>query len=430
MVVTYFCGSFRQTALMLLRYAAAAALVFSGFSAVASGFDSNPPTARSLGLGGASVAYARSLAGLVTNPGLLGHWADSVTRVEVSFGGQVRRSSFLSQDSRRQTNQQLAPLPGGSVLATHVLSRRVALGLALTTPYGYETRWPADWAGRSVVRESSLYVAFAQPTVGVRLTDNFSLGAGLVYGYGAVRETRALGQYDDPGAEATLRASGSGFGVNAGIYGRTGDNLSFGISYRSGLDLKMTNGEATFTGVPARDAGRLPASTSFRHTRRLPSTLALGITDQVNRKILVTFDFVLSGWSRLDSLNYDLAAAGPAPAQTLRAGRRYEDALAFRAGVEYGATPALTLRAGLRYDETPVRDEYITPDFIDANLLGGSLGLSYDLSPRLTLDAGYGLEMGGNRTARVQPADERIANIAGTYRTLVQRAALGLSVRL
>ena len=431
MVVVYFCGSFRQTAFMPRRYAAAAALSLSlaGFSAAASGFDSNPPTARTLGLGGASVAYTRSLAGLVSNPGLLGHWADSVTRVEISFGGQVRRSSFLSADTRRQTNQQLTPLPTGSLLATFAVSKRVALGLALTTPYGYNTRWPADWAGRSVSRESRLLVAFVQPTVGVRLTDNFSLGAGLVYGYGAVRQTRALGQYDDPAAASTLTASGGGFGANAGVYGRTGDNLSFGISYRTGLDLTMTDGEATFTGVPARDADRLPARTSLRHTRRLPSTLALGITNQVNQQILVTFDFVLSGWSRLDSLNYALAAAGAAPAQTLREGRRLEDALAFRAGIEYGATPALTLRAGLRYDETPVRDEYITPDFVDANLLGGSLGLSYNLGSRLTLDAGYGLEVGGERTARVMPTNERIANIAGTYRTLVQRAALGLSVR-
>ena len=341
---------------MLVRYATVTALTFLSLTAAASGFDTNPPTARTLGLGGASVAYTRSLAGLVSNPGLLGQWADSVTRVELAFSGQVRRSSFLSADTRQVTNQELSVLPGGSVLISHPLNNRVALGLALTTPYGFDTRWPADWSGRSVVQESRLYVGYVQPTVGVRLTDNFSVGAGLIYGYGAMQQQRALGQYDDPAAQATLKASGSGVGFNAGLYGRSGDNLSFGISFRSGVTLKMNNGTATFTGVPARDAAMLPAGTSFKHTMKLPNTLAIGITDQVNKKILVTFDFVLSGWSSLDSLNYDLAATATTPALRVHAGRHYEDALAFRAGLEYQATPVLTLRGGVRYDETPVRD--------------------------------------------------------------------------
>jgi long-chain fatty acid transport protein len=426
----YFYDSFRQTVPMLVRYAAAAALSFLSLSAAASGFDTNPPTARTLGLGGASVAYTRSLAGLVSNPGLLGQWADSVTRVELAFSGQVRRSSFLSTDTRQVTNQQLNVLPGGSVLVSHPLNKHVALGLALTTPYGFDTRWPSNWPGRSVVQASRLYVGYVQPTVGVHLTDNFSVGAGVMYGYGSMHQERALGQYDDPAAQATLEASGGGVGFNAGVYGRSGENLSFGISFRSGLSLKMNNGNATFSGVPARDAALLPAATSFTHTLRLPSTLAIGITDQVNKKILVTFDFVLSGWSGLDSLNYDLAATATTPALRVHAGRHYEDALAFRAGLEYTVSPALTVRGGVRYDETPVRDEYISPDFIDASLLGGTLGLSYSLGQRLSLDAAYGLEAGGQRTARVTPSRENIANVAGTYHTLVQRAAVGISLQL
>ena len=63
-------------------------------------------------------------------------------------------------------------------------------------------------------------------------------------------------------------------------------------------------------------------------------------------------------------------------------------------------------------------------------MLGGTLGLSYTLSPRLTLDAAYGIEAAGQRTARVAVANERVANIAGAYSTLVHRAAIGVSFQL
>jgi long-chain fatty acid transport protein len=308
------------------------------------------------------------------------------------------------------------------------VGKRVAVGLAITTPYGYHSKWPDTWEGRSVVQESQLSTYFAQPTVGFRLNDNFSAGVGFVYAFGKYTQRRALGQYDDPAAQASFSATGSGMGVSAGLYGRSGDNLAFGISYRTGMKLKFKDGTATYANVPGRDAALYPASSSFSTQVNLPSTLSVGLADRITNKLLLTFDFTLSGWSSLDSLNFDVAASGGVPASHITSVRKYEDALAFRIGTEYQATPKLTLLGGISYDETPVRDEAINPEFVDANRFGVSAGLSYQLSSRLALEGAYSFTYGQLRTARANTSLENLSNISGTYRTATNTAALGVSV--
>ena len=397
-------------------------------TAAASGFDTGPQGARVLGLGGASTAYINSIAGLSTNPGLLPQWGDSLLRLSFGGLGQVRRASFIGQDTYQRTDQELAVQPGGYFYATRALGRRVSLGLAVTTPYGYHTKWPGSWEGRAVIQESQLRTVFVQPTVGIRLNDNFSAGVGFVYALGQYTQRRALGQYDDPAAQARFSSSGSGVGVNAGLYGRTGDNLAFGISYRSGVKLKMDNGTFTNVGVPARDAALNPASADFKTEFNLPSTLSVGIADRITPKLLLTFDFTLTGWSTLDSLRLDVAASGVVPARQINTARRYEDALQFRIGADYRVTDKLTVLGGLRYDETPVRDEFINPEFIDANRLGASAGLSYQLMPRLALEAAYAFDYGQLRTARASQTNARVANISGTYRTATNTASVGVAL--
>lgn len=411
----------RQRLLLLLP-------LFSGLTASAGGFETGPQGARVLGLGGASTAYINSIAGLSSNPGLLGQWADSLTRISIGGIGQSRRSSYIGQGTFQRTDQDLTVLPGGYFYATHGVSKRVSLGLAVTTPYGYHTKWPDNWEGRSVVQESKLNTVFVQPTVGFRLNDNFSAGVGFIYAFGKYSQRRALGQYDDPTAGTEFSASGSGVGVSAGLYGRTGDNLAFGISYRSGIKLKMNNGTSSATGVPARDAALIPAATAFKTQFNMPSSLSVGVANHITKNLLLTFDFTLTGWSTTDSLKLDVAATGNMPARTISTARRYEDALAFRVGAEYQVNPKLTVLGGLRYDETPIRDEYINPEFIDANRLGISAGLSYQLSTRLALEAGYSFDYGQLRTARANQSVETVSNVSGTYRLATNMASVGVAV--
>lgn len=408
----------------------AASLLTTSLAATASGFETGPQGARLLGLSGAGTAYTGTIAGLSINPGLLGQWADSATQVSLGGMAQVRRSSFVGRDTYTRTDQDLSIQPGGYLYAAHSLSPKLAVGLGLTTPYGYHTQWPTGWQGRSVVQESQLNTYFVQPTVAYRLSENFSFGAGFIYGYGKYSQTRSLGQFDNTDAQASFSASGSGVGGTVGLYGRSGENLSFGISFRSGLNLKLDNGTLTNTGVPPRDAALYPASTAARTQLKLPNSLSVGLADQVTKKLLLTLDFTLTGWSPLDSLNFVPTATDAPRSQQVRRRVGYEDVLAFRFGTEYRLSPQLTLLGGLHYEETPVRDEYINPEFLDANRVGASVGLSYQASTRLAVEAGYSFDYGQLRTARVNQSVSSVSNISGSYRTVVNLASVGVAFKL
>ncbi|WP_345116692.1 OmpP1/FadL family transporter [Hymenobacter algoricola] len=399
-------------------------MLFLSLSAAAGGFQTGPQSARTLGIGGASVAYVRDLAAIYYNPGALAQM-DSLNHFSLGGLTNLRTTSFLGNDSRRIAEQELQPLLGGYFYAAHPINDRVSVGLSVNTPFGFNTRWPSDWEGRSVVQQTRLNTVFVQPTAAIRLNDNFSMGAGLVYAYGRMSQQYALGQYDDRNVTATFKGSGSGLGFNVGLYGKTAETLSFGVSYRSPVTLKVKDGTASYSNVPALDAGRYPGTAKLRTELATPGALSVGMADNVTKKLLVTFDFTLSAWSRYDSLTFNI---GDAPGFATRtAGLRYEDAMAFRVGGEYAYSDMISLRAGVSYDETPIRDEYISPDLPDGNKLGGALGVSVQFTPNLSADAGYQFEYVAERTSRVVQARANVSNVGGTYRTRVHTAALGLS---
>ncbi|WP_157781032.1 hypothetical protein [Hymenobacter sedentarius] len=109
-------------------------------TALAGGFGTGPQGARVLGLGCASTAYINSIAGLSTAPGLPAQWGGSLTRISLGGIGQIRRASFIGQDTYQRTDQDLAIQPGGDFYAARALSKRVSFGSVLTTPYGYHTK--------------------------------------------------------------------------------------------------------------------------------------------------------------------------------------------------------------------------------------------------------------------------------------------------
>src|SRR5262249_27075017 len=61
---------------------------------------------------------------------------------------------------------------------THQLNDLVSVGLGLSTPFGLETDWPRGWVGRYAARLPGLQPTNPNPSVAVKGTDWFSIGAG------------------------------------------------------------------------------------------------------------------------------------------------------------------------------------------------------------------------------------------------------------
>src|SRR5690606_39780932 len=109
---------------------------------------------------------------------------------------------------------------------------RLSFGLAVYTPYGSKVDWDQDWAGSHLVNNIDLKAFFIQPTASFKLTDNISVGAGLIYVNGGVTFNRNISRsmVDEQGnrSDVTIDASGvSAWGYNLGVTAKLDDYVTF-----------------------------------------------------------------------------------------------------------------------------------------------------------------------------------------------------------
>jgi long-chain fatty acid transport protein len=306
--------------------------------------------------------------------------------------------------------------------AAFPVSERLSLGLSLNSPFNMKSKWQNDWEGQSINQEISLQTYYVQPTASFKVSNNFSLGAGLVYAYSDLAVRRQIGEFN---GNAEYTGTASGFGYNVGIYGKVQEELAFGITYKSSVNFNYDNGNAVFSNIPASLSAQYQ-NQNFDSEITLPSTLSVGLSNRVTDKVLLAFEFNLTGWATYDSLNFNFENAATTDSRTPR---KFEDAMAFRVGLEYAPTEKLEVRGGVYFDETPVRDEYISPDFPDGNRLGFTTGLSYKLTERFEVDGAFMFEKVTDRIAKANETKVDISSISGTYRTLVTGVGVGLSYK-
>lgn len=396
-------------------------LIAAALHSQAGGFQVNTQGQKALGMGGAFTAYNKDASSVFYNPGAVA-MLDSGRYASIGSTMLMPKTRFLSQNTGKVTDMESQSFfPAYFYLALPV-AKNLSAGLSVNTPFGLGTRWDDNWEGRAVSQEARLKTIYVQPTLSYKITENFSAGAGFVYGYGDVLVRRHIGEIE---GDAKLSGNASGFGFNAGIFGKIQDELSFGITYRSNIKFDLDKGSATFSNIPASLQSQFP-NQNFKSTLKLPSVLSVGLSNRVTKKVILAFEFNLTGWSSYDSLNFNFENAATPDS---RAGRKYEDAMSFRLGTEYQRSDKLTLRAGVFYDETPLRDEYITPELPDGSRLGLTTGLSYRISDRFEADAAYIFEHVSERRAKADISKTEISTIGGTYRTLVNGIGIGLNYK-
>lgn len=399
----------------------AVCLLSAAFSAQAGGFQVNAQGQKALGMGGAFTAYNKDASAAYYNPAALA-MLDSGRYVSLGATYLMPRTTFLSEKTGAVADMDASNLLPAHLYLALPVSERLAVGLSVNSPYQLQTKWQPNWEGQAISEELSLQTYYIQPTASFKFSNNFSVGAGLVYAYSDLASRRSLGEFN---GTAAYKATASGLGYNVGIYGKVQDELSFGITYRSTVNTNFKNGEATFTDIPASLSAQYQ-NQGFKSELTLPSVLSVGLANRVTDKVLLAFEFNLTGWANYDSLNFNFENAATPDSRTVR---KYEDAMAFRVGLEYTPTDKLEVRGGAYFDETPVRDEYISPDFPDGNRLGFTTGLTYKLTDKFSVDGAFMFEKVTDRIAKANETEVDISGISGTFRTFVTGVGVGVNYK-
>ncbi len=388
----------------------------------AEGYQVNLQGQRQTGMGHIGTGLSLGASSIHFNPGALSLME---TNWEFSFGVSPIFSSNTFQKESPSIYEAYSDNPTGTpfyLYAAHKINDKLAVGLGVTTPYGNSLVWGDDWDGRYLIQDISFSAIFIQPTISYRLLDNLSVGAGFSIVPGSVELGKALPLTGQDGTEGDVDLSGTtmGFGFNVGVFFQASDKFSIGVDYRSNVDMDMEDGDAVFT-VPSSMQDYFPSDNTFSATLPLPANLVLGIGWSPNEKLTIGLDIQYVFWSTYESLDFDFEKNTDV-LQDSENPRNYENSAVYRIGGEYHLNSKIDLRAGFYYDQTPIPEDYLTPETPGTDKLGMSAGASWHITDKLSLDVSFLFIHGTKREDGYE-----LANFYGTYYTNAVIPGFGLN---
>ena len=354
--------------------------------AYAGGYRVSTQSNKQLAMGHTGVAVVNSADILFFNPAGIVHLEN---KLNVSAGGFGVFSDvkFQNEDFGTFSETDSPTRTPVYLYATYKVTEDFAVGLGVYTPYGSNVTWPTDWSGSHLVNEIDLSAIFIQPTLSYQLFDSVSIGGGPILAIGGVSFNRNASRTltDEEGNRSNIGIEDSGvtaWGWSAGIMFTPTDKFSLGFNYRSLINIESTEGTATFSNFPNSTLTPSNGQTGFTATLPLPAELTLGISYKLlDDKLLLAFDYNRALWSEYNSLDLEFSNG-----VTSINPRNYKDASTYRFGAQYAATDKLTVRAGYYFDESPVQSGYFAPETPRNDSDGYTFGLSYLVTPKLSID--------------------------------------------
>ncbi len=360
------------------------AIIISG-NIFASGFQINEHAARAMAMGGAFTAVANDASAAMFNPAAVTqlkgtHISAGVTLIKpyATFRGVTP-----DVDEYSVHDALFTPI---NLHVTHQISEDLYSSFSLTNPFGLGTTWDDDWIGKYLAVETEVRTFFFGGNLAYKLTENFSVAAGVNVAYGDVI-IRKFAPLPDPltgDIELTLEGDAVSYGYNLSMfYIHPKNDYTVGVSFRSNSTFDF-EGEATSVG-PAQLDGRLPAG-NITATLVTPYNLQMGMSFFPIENLRTAFDFQWVGWSSYDKLAVDFEDEAQ---EDVSAARDYQDSWIMRTGFEYICNESLDLRWGIFLDRNPVKNEMVEPSLPDSDRLGFNAGFGYKFFGNQSIDLAY-----------------------------------------
>jgi long-chain fatty acid transport protein len=298
---------------------------------------------------------------------------------------------------------------------------RLALGLGINVPFGLALEYDDGWIGRFQALKSEIETLNVNPSLSFRISERFTLGAGIDYqriqaeltnslNYTAViaqglQQLVAAGQLP-PAAVPGLLAANAGlegdtgvrgddaaWGYNLGVMIELSPGTRLGLAYRSAIDYEI-EGSVRFDApsitnpvgaaiVSAANAGPL-APGGISVDLKLPDIATASFYQSFGRLELLA-DIAWTGWSSVQELRI-VRDSGAVLSVTPE---QWKDTWRYALGATFRLNDQWTLRGGVAYDETPVPSETRTARLPDAERTWVAIGARWSPSEEWTIDAGY-----------------------------------------
>jgi long-chain fatty acid transport protein len=337
--------------------------------------------------------------GLEIYGGLNGVFSD--TKV-TDRGSTIRRPGqpAAAISGEHTANNPLEPGVVPNLDAAWRVNEHIALGLAVSAPFDFTTKYGGSSFARFQAQTSRLVDLDVQPTIAFHINRYVDLGAGVDAQYAQSTLSSSLPNLSPlaPDGDNRLHGDGWNFGWTAGAQLHPTERLSIGASYRSQIDHELTGGVSVsgLLGPLAGWNGPLRGKAKFT----TPWIAVLGARYVLDDHWAFNGQLQRVGWSTFDAIRVGTSAGTTLIAQG------YHDTTTEAVGVDYTVNPKLTLRAGVAYDPTPTPDTGRSTRVPDGDRVLITVGVTARPSARLELDAAL---------AYIDLARSRIVGSAADY---------------
>ncbi|MFW5706378.1 MAG: OmpP1/FadL family transporter [Bacteroidota bacterium] len=299
---------------------------------------------------------------------------------------------------------------------------RFTFGLAVNSYNFSDISWQEEnWAGRYIVKQSRIKNTVVQPSVSFSISDQWYVGAGISITASALNYSRALAVRDQ-NREGHVEIAGNTvqWGINSGIYYQPTDQISFGLSYKSAINLSFNEAEAFFQ-VPASLGSFFAGENSVSANFYLPALLDLHASAQLSPNWTIALAAGLQIPQNENNTIFNFIHNNTY-LQDLYIYREEKMQLSGRLGGEYSAAEFLQLRAGLFFQEGASGTDFFSPEKPDANKLGITGGISLLPLERLTIDISFVYIHSPAVQQQYIPA-----SFIGTYQSAVFSSGIGIT---
>lgn len=397
-----------------------AAVLFSGYTAASEAAffqlaENSPAGLGNAFAGGAAIAEDASTvwynpAGLTRLPGsqlvVGGHSIMPSTKFSKTGASTALGSTITGGDGGDAGESALIP----NIYYSHQINDRLTFGIGVNAPFGLATDYEDDWVGRYYANRSEIKTVNINPSLGIKLNDQWSIGGGVSYqkieaeignftdlgtacvaslGAGTCTAGFALTPQQD---DAKIKNAGddTSFGYNLGFLWQPDTQTRVGLAYRSAIKHKLLGnisvgttepGQVTFAGLlGARDGGAIRADIE------LPSTLSLSAYSQVSARWALMGDVTRTNWSNLPELRIKFDSGASDSVITLN----LKDVYRYSLGVAYSTPWGWVYRAGVALDQGATPNEVDrSPRVPDADRRWLAFGAGYRKSKDLDFDIAY-----------------------------------------
>ncbi|MDG6777440.1 outer membrane protein transport protein [Thiomicrorhabdus sp. zzn3] len=245
-----------------------------------------------------------------------------------------------------------------------------AIGFGVNVPYGQKLEYQDDWAGRYQALKTDLKSLNLNANVARKISDSTSIGLGINAQYVDLDMSSAAQV-----GEAQIKANSWGYGFNVGVLSQLTPATKLGVAYRSEVVQNAKGDLETVLGTQ-----------KIQSDVTLPATASMSFVHSVSDRMQILADATWTNWKAYDELVIE-DSAGNTLSET---NQNFKDSMRYSVGMIYDYSDRWRLRTGVAFDETPVPDaESRSPRTPDSNKTWLSVGFNYQVSPSMSLDAGY-----------------------------------------